>query len=420
MPLPRALTPLGERNFRLLWLGQGISAVGDSITPVALAFATISLNGSASALGLVMATSTLAQVIALPIGGVWADRLPRQLVMLGSDALRAAVYAVLGGLLVSHHAQLWELIVSAVVYNFAGGFFQPASSSVVPRTVAVELLQQANALMGLSRSATNVAGPVISGLLVAVVNPGWVLALDSLTFVVSALSLALLRIPRASDDAGRAGFWRELVEGVQAVTRRRWYLINLGAHAVWNFAIAAFFVLGPIVAKHSLGGPSAWGLISASLGVGALLGGLIALRVTPSKPLLVANLALIPAALQLVAIAVPAPVPVIMAACVVGWVGLTFLNEVWFATVPQLIPSEVLARATSFDWLLSLIGMPAGFAVFGPLADRFGVTPPLLVAAALLALSGLVAFVPGVRSVRRTPEGRIVAGGPAETARTPR
>ena len=404
-----ALAPLRERNFRLLWIGQAVSAAGDSLVLVALAFATLSVAHTASALGIVLAASTFANVVALPLGGVWSDRLPRQLVMLTSDGVRAAVHGVMAVLLITGHAQLWQLVVQAVVYSFAGGFFTPASGALVPQTVSAQYLQQANALMGLSRSATQVGGPAVSGVLVAVLGPGWVFGIDAVTFVVSAISLALLRVPRVAGSV-RSSFWTELKDGLNAVTSRTWFLLNLGAHALWNFGFTAFLVLGPIVAKQRLGGASAWGLIGASLGAGAVIGGLIALRIKPSRPLIVANLAGTPAALQLLALAVPLPTAAIMAVCVIGWAGLTLLNEVWFATVPQLIPADVLARATSFDWLLSIIAMPVGFAVSGPVADHIGIQATLVAAAAIMAVPcSLIVLVPGVRSVRRTSEGLIVA-----------
>ena len=411
--LPRSISPLAERNFRLLWIGQTASAAGDSLVNVALAFAALSITHSATGLGSVLAVSIIANVFGLPIGGVWADRLPRQLVMLGSDGVRALAQASIGITLITGTARLWELLAYAVVFNAAGGFFQPAASSVVSQTVSAARLQQANALMGLSRSTTGVIGPAVAGVLVAVFGPGWVFLIDAVTFLVSALSLALLRIPTLAAKARRS-FFAELADGLRAVTSRRWYVMNLAGHAMWNFAIAAFFVLGPIVAKEKLGGASAWGLISASLGIGAVSGGLVALRVTPKRPLVVANLALAPAALQLLSLAVPMPVVVIMATCVVGWAGLTFLNEVWFATVPQLIPQEVLARATSFDWLLSIIAMPIGFAVSGPVADHIGIPTTLVIAAGVLVLAcGFIILIPGVRKVRRTGDGTIVLEGVA-------
>ncbi len=411
MRLPASLSPLAERNFRLLWIGQGVSSIGDSLVNIALAFATLSVAHSASALGLVLAAALVARVLALPIGGVWSDRLPRQLVMLASDGIRAAVQGVLGALLITGHAQLWHIVVGAVVYSFADGFFTPASGALIPQTVSAQRLQQANALMGLSRSATQVVGPALAGVLVALLGPGWVFAIDAGTFVVSAISLSLMRVAPITGRS-QANFWTELSDGLRAVTSRRWYLLNLGAHALWNFAIAAFFVLGPIVAKNKLGGPSAWGLIGASMGVGAIVGGLTALRVTPRRPLVVANLALVLTAPQLLALAVPLPTAGIMAFCVIGWAGLTFLNEVWFATVPQLIPADVLARANSFDWLLSIIAMPVGFAVSGPVADHIGIRTTLVAAAVIMALPCLVVvLVPGVRHVKRTADGLIVLEG---------
>ena len=411
MRVPSALSPLTQPTFRLLWIGQGISAVGDALVPVALAFATLSISHSASALGLVLATSTIARVIALPIGGVWADRLPRQKVMLASDIVRGLVQAAVATLLMTHTAQLWHLVLASAVFNFAGGFFQPASTALTPQTVNPEKLQQANALMGLTRSTTWVIGPAISGVLVATIGPAWSFAIDAATFAASAASLAMLRTsPLLGSE--RKNFWTELGDGIHAVASRRWFLLNLGAHAAWNFSFAAFMVAGPIVAKESLGGAKAWGFIAASMGAGSILGGLIALRVMPRRPLIAGNLALTLAALQLLAIAVPVPTVAIMLACVVGEAGLTFLNEVWFATIPQLLPADVLARATSFDWLLSIIAMPLGFAVTGPIADHIGIRMTLIGAAFIMAVPcALIVLVPGVRNVKRNAEGRVVLEG---------
>lgn len=412
MKLPKALAPLSERNFRYLWTGQAVSAAGDALTPVALAFATLQIAHSASALGLVLAASTTARVVLLPIGGVWADRLPRQLVMLSSDSIRAVAELTIAVLLLTGHAQLWTLIVLAVADGAASAFFMPASGALVPQTVGASHLQQANALMGLTRSTTWVLGPAVSGILVAVAGPGWVFAIDSVSFIASAVSLAMLRVPPMPAKE-QTSFFAELAAGWRAVSSRTWYLINLCSHALWNFAIAAFFVLGPIVAKQHLGGASAWGLIGASMGAGSVVGGLIALRVVPRRPLVVANLALTLAALQPLALIGPSPIVVIMATGVLGFAGLTFLNEVWNATVPQLMPRDVLARANSFDWVVSLIAMPAGFAICGPVADHIGIPATLIGAAILLAVpSVVIMMVPGIRGVRRTPDGLVVASTP--------
>ena len=103
---------LRERQFRLLWLGQATSTLGDGLVPVALAFAVIkTLDGSATELGLVLAAETVPLVLFVLVGGVWADRLPRQMVMLASDVIRGAVQATLAVLLLSGAAELWHLAV---------------------------------------------------------------------------------------------------------------------------------------------------------------------------------------------------------------------------------------------------------------------------------------------------------------------
>lgn len=410
MRLPDALGPLRGSQFRLLWAGQAISAVGDGLVSVALAFAVLRIGGSASQLGLVLATAVISRVAFLLVGGVWADRLPRQFVMLASDLVRAAQQIVIGVLLITGVARVWHLIIGALVFGAAAAFFQPATTGLVPETVPAAGLQQANALMGLSRSATSVVGPALAGVLVALFGPGWVFVINALTFLVSALTLALLRLPRRLMPA-RDSFLRELAGGWHQLAIRPWYWLNLCSHALWNFAIAAFFVLGPVISSRQLGGPSSWGVIAASLGIGSIVGGLVALRFRPSRPLVVANLALTLAALQLLALVPPFPVLVIAASCVVGFAGLSFLNEVWEATMQQLIPADVMSRVSSYDWVISLIAMPAGFAVAGPAAAHFGTRPTLVTAAVILAVpSLLVVAIPGVRRVRRTADGALTEG----------
>ena len=178
---------LREPRFRLLWLGQATSTLGDGLLPVALVFAVIeSLDGTATELGLVLAAHTLPLVAFVLIGGVWADRLPRQLVMLASDLVRFAVQATLAILFLTGTAELWQLVALIAVYGSAEAFFQPAATGVVPATVSPQRLQQANAMLGLTRSSAFVIGPAVAGVVVTVTNPGFVFAVDAATFAISA------------------------------------------------------------------------------------------------------------------------------------------------------------------------------------------------------------------------------------------
>jgi MFS family permease len=411
--LPASFQPLRARAFRLLWTGQAVSAVGDGLASVALAFAVLRIGGNASQLGLVLAAAVVSRVAFFLLGGVWADRLPRQLVMLTADLVRAAQQIVIGLLLISGQARVWHLAVGAVVFGVASAFFMPATIGLVPETVSASGLQQANALMGLARSASTVIGPALSGVLVALFGPGWVFLVNALTFIVSALTLAYLRVPnRLLPD--RHSFIHELAAGWHEIAVRPWFWINLCAHASYSFAIAAFFILGPLISSRQLGGPSSWGLIAASLGIGSIAGGLLALRLKPSRPLVAANLALTLGALQLLALVPPFPVVVIAAACVAGYSGLIFLNEVWSTVLQQLIPPAVMSRVDSYDLMISSVSLPVGYFIAGPAADRFGIRPTLVTAALILALPSLLVLAfPAIRRVRRTADGTIVDGSPA-------
>jgi MFS family permease len=394
----------------LLWAGQATSAIGDGLMSIALAFAVLRIGGSATQLGLVLAAGVISRVAFYLVGGVWADRLPRQLVMLASDLVRAAQQLIVGALLITGTARMWHLVVGAIVYGLAAAFFQPAVTGLIPATVSASRLQQANALMGLSRSTTSVAGPLLSGVLVALFGPGWVFIINGITFIVSAVSLGILRVERGVRSA-RQSFLRDLALGWHELAIRPWYWLNLCAHSIWAFAMASFYVLGPIVAARQLGGPSAWGLISACLGIGLVVGGIITLRLVPARPLVAANLALIPAVLPLLTLAIPLPAAIIGLTCIVAFAGLAFLNEVWDAVMQQLIPAQVLSRVTSYDWLISSVSMPVGYALAGPAAQWVGIPSTLVAAAIILVVPSVaVIFLPGVRRVRRTPQGTIVEG----------
>jgi hypothetical protein len=253
-----------------------------------------------------------------------------------------------------------------------------------------------------------VGGPAVAGLLIAVFGPGLVYAMDATTFVVSAASLGLLRLtPRSLPR--RASFRADLAVGWRELAMRQWYWLNLIAHALWNFAIPAYYVLGPVIAASRLGGASAWGAISASWAAGAVAGGVIALRVHPRRPLIAGNLALVLGALPLLALARPLATWEIGIAAAFGSAGMIFLNTVWTATMQELIPDQVRSRVDSYDWLISLVVMPAGFAIVGPLAAAAGDAVTLVGAAAVLAIpSALVVLLPGIRAVRRNAEGGIV------------
>jgi MFS family permease len=391
-----------------MWLGSTTSSLGDAVVQIALVFAVLHIGGTATDIGLIAAVQTVARVAFLLIGGVWADRLRRQYVMLAADVVRGGVEAVLAVLLLTGHAHVWEIGLGAALYGIAASFFGPASTGLVPETVPAEELQQANSLLGLPQSFFSVGGPAVGGVLIAIFGTGWLFAFDAASFLVSVICLAQLRVPPRSLPA-QGSFLADLGEGWHELAIRPWYWINLLAHACWNFAIPAFLVLGPVIAARSLGGATAWGVISAAWGAGAIVAGLFVLRVKPKRPLVVGNLLLTLGALPLLAMAFSRSVPLIAAANAASGFGLVTLNALWSATMQTLIPDQVRSRVDSYDWLVSLVIMPVGYAVAGPLSSSAGLTPTLVAAAIVISVPcALVVLVPGIRGVRRTPSGEIV------------
>ena len=368
-------------------------------------FAILRIGGTAADIGYITAAATFTRMAFVLAGGVWADRLPRHLVMLASDAVRAVVQAVLAMLLFGGLAKVWEIGLGATVLGAAQAFFGPASAGLLAEIVPANRLQQGNALMSSAARACAVGGPAAAGLLIAVFGLGLVFAIDAASFAASAASLALLRLkPRAVP--ARSSFRADLTAGWHEIVIRPWYWLNLIAHAICNFVIPAYFVLGPVIAIRMLGGASAWGAISASWAAGAAAGGLVTLRVRPRRPLVAANLALALTALPLLALARPMATWQIGIAAALSGGAMIFINNVWEATMQQLLPGEILSRADSYDSLVSLVAMPVGYAVLGPLALRIGDTGVLVGAALILGVTcGLTLLIPGIHAVRRTSEG---------------
>ncbi|TMK78943.1 MAG: MFS transporter [Actinobacteria bacterium] len=412
---------LAERDFRLLFIGRTISLFGSAFAPIALAFAVVRLTGSPSDLGLVLSAYMLAHLVFLLAGGVWADRLPRHLVMVTSDLLSGASQIAAAVVLLTGVAQTWHLVVLAALRGGASAFFMPASAGLVPQVVSAGRLQQANALLSLSRNSTRIAGVALAGVLVATVGPGWALGLDGATYGVGALFVGMLKLPPV-EAADKREFIRELAEGWREFRSRSWLCVTIVQFALINaYAIGAFLVLGPFVAQRSLGGAAAWGLILAFEALGMILAGLVALRYRPERPLLVATLAVLTMAPLLALLGLAAPLLLILPAALIAGVGLELYGVFWDTTLQQHIPDEKLSRVSSYDVLGSFALIPVGVAVMGPISGAIGVADTLIGAAVVVVVATLaVVCVADVRNLRRlepqvAPPRRAPVPQPART-----
>ncbi len=401
MGLGEALTPLRERRFRLLWLGRVSSAIGDALVPVALTFAVLSIHGSATALGAVLAAFTIARVVFTVAGGVVADRISRRTIMIGCDVVRCAIEAFTAAMLFTGHMTLPLFVLTGALFGMASAFFGPASDGLVPQTVSAKNLQPANALLGISRNTLNVLGPTLSGAIVATSGPAYVFAIDAVSFAASTIFLLQLDV-NSPIRAARTAFATELREGFREVTSRAWVRAPLIGFAISNLAFASFIVLGPLIfLENFTHGKQDWGIVSTCGSIGAILGAVASVRFKPTHPLYAAFITSTLIAVPIAALAGPLPVPAIAVAWGFGMGSVAIANTWWMTTLQRRIPEHVYSRVRSYDTLVSFVFMPVGLLAFGSIGDAVGYEWTLLGAAALAAVTNLaVAFTPAVRAVR--------------------
>jgi len=394
--------PLGQRDFRFLFLGRTTSFVGNAFANVALAFAVLDLTGSRADLGFVLAARSLPVIVFLLVGGIWADRLPRHRVMVVSNLISGASQGAVAVLLLSGRAEVWHLAALGAIGGLSSAFFFPAASGIVPQTVEQPLLQPANAILRLGQNASWIGGAAFGGLVVAATSPGVGIAVDAASFFVAAALLAAIRLP-TSLRMEASNFFAELKDGWDEFRARTWlWVIVLQFGFVNAVELGVESVLGPAIAKDHLGGAAPWGLILTADALGLIAGGLILLRFKPRRLLLTATLGFLLTIPFLLALAGPLPVAALIACAALAGIGSETFGIMWDTTMQQEIPQEKLSRVYSYDALGSWVLIPLGLAVAGPAAEAFGTRETILGATAISLTATLaVLFVRDVRTIER-------------------
>jgi MFS family permease len=405
--------PLRLRDFRYLFAARAISYIGTYLAPIAVAFAVLDLGGGATAVGLSFAAWTLAQVAMLAFGGVVGDRMPRRVVMVGSDVASAVVRTAMGALLISGHAEVWHLIALQACGGAAVAFYSPASYGLTREVVPEDELQQANGLLAIARYAAFPLGGAIGGSIVVLVGTGAALLVDAGTYATSALLLS--RIDVVSIARAGAGFLRELREGWSAFVEQTWvWVLVLWISFYFLITYAPFFVLGPYVAKHSMDGARSWTFVVVGEGVGALLGGMAGLRWRPRRPMVTIGFLLMVTAVQNLILAFHPETLLLTIAAAGSGFAFALGSVIWDTTLQRSIPPEKLARVASYGWMGAMVFLPAGYALAGPVSTVIGIKTTLVLAACWVVVSTL--FVVRLRAVREVglDEGTDAVPAPAQ------
>jgi MFS family permease len=402
------LRPLRVRDFALLWTGMAVSFVGDGIYTIAIAWQTYDLSNSPSSLAAVGIAWSLPQMVLLLGSGVLSDRLDRRHLMIAGDAIRGAAICAIGVLSILDVLTMPRLIALVVVYGAGQAIFGPAFSSIVPTIVPDDLLVQANSLGQFVRPvAWTLIGPVVGGLLVAGLGSGWAFIADAGTFAFSAAMIVAIRTrPRERPLEGRPSAWEDLKEGFRYVRSKTWLWVAMVAATVSLLATwGPWEVLVPYVVRNDLGGSAAsLGLVFGAGGVGSVAVA-IAMGQRGRLPRRAVTMLYLTWAIGMLMTAGFGIVTRLWEAMLVAFVAetcITFLIVIWVTLVQRLVPSELLGRVSSLDWMISTAGVPLSFALIGPLSDAIGVDATLIAAGVLgAAITFAFMFYPGARDPER-------------------
>lgn len=394
--------PLAERDFALFFYGYVCSLLGSGMTAVVLSFALLHRGGGSGSVGTVLAAETLPMVLLLLVGGVFADRLPSCRVMIAADLLRFASQASMGVLLLTGPTPLAALAGLAALTGIGHAFFIPGRNALVVDLVVPRNLQAANGLCMIAQSAGTICGPILGGLLVGAIGPASAILVDALTYAVSAILLLCIPSTKRPDRPSSLGFLEELAEGWHDFIGRPWVWV-----IVMQFALLHLLVIGPMLVlgmtlfSRVPEGAALWGGLMSMLGVGSALGGLLALRLQPDRPIYTALMVFLAYALLPGCLAIDCGYLPRAACFMIGGFSFSLFVVLWETTLQRLVPPERLARLASYEAFGALCLLPLGYGLAEPLAALLAPCVVLGLGAALcLASTLLVLSVRVIRDVR--------------------
>ncbi len=411
--LTRRFPVLGIRDFRFLLADRLIAPASVGFSLVGVSFAVLKATNSATDLSYVLAAQIAPSLVFVLIGGVAADRFRAQRVIVAANLLMALGEGTFGILALAGNPPLWAMLGLEAVTGTGVALFYPASQALLPRIVPDSGLQEASALSRLVMNTGQMAGAAAAGLLVAAAGPGWALVLCGAGMVATVPMLMAIRatgpvlvagaVPGpAGGPAPARSMIAELRAGWSEFRSHTWLWVIVAQFGVVMMAwYGAFSVLGPVVAREHLGGPAAWGAITAADAFGLIAGGMAALRFTPRRPMLFVVVTGGAIAISPLSLAMVLPLPAVCAASFGLGVFVELMMVQWTVAMTRNIPPDMLARVSSYDVLGSVIVMPIGALIAGPLGTAIGTSRAQYGAAALIVIASALALIPrDIRTMR--------------------
>jgi MFS family permease len=396
--LPRPLRPFRHRDYRLLATSMGFSLFASGLWLVAIVYQVIALGGGPSELSLVAAASSLGLVLSVLVGGVAADRLPRQLLLVTVESVRiasagAAAWLALGGLM-----QLWHLAVIAFVVGAAEAFFFPAYTAVLPTMLPADELLAANGVEGMLRPiAQQALGPALAGLLVGAFVPGTALLGAAAGYAVALLPLLTMRLAPVTPAAdGPTSVLGDLREGFAYFLRTGWLFATLAfASLLVLLILGPIEVLVPFAVRDQTGsGPAGYALVLAAYGVGGVIGSIVASAGRLPRRYLTWMLLLWGAgSAPLAVMGLTDQLWLMGAASLVVGVTGAMAMVIWGTLLQRRVPPHLLGRVSSLDFFVSLALMPVSMALAGPVGDALGLPITFVLVGAIPVFLAIAAIL---------------------------
>lgn len=406
------------RDFRLLWLGEGISLLGDQFGFIALPWLVLQLTGDAFAMGTVLAMMGVPRAIFMLFGGALTDRFSPRRLMLFTNVARMVLVAGLAAIILFGVIQMWMVYLFALLFGLADAFFYPAASAIVPTVVPKAQLQLGNSITQGTAQLSVFLGPALAGMVIAIFanngaadgvpdlrGIGLAFALDAVTFFLSAVMLKLMHVRKTAVSAEQPqSVWRSMKEGLVYVWQDqtlRTVFIMVAALTV--LAVAPITIGVPVLADERMAnGAAAFGILLSAYGAGSLLGILLS-GVLPKPPAArlgtilftaVAGMGLLMAGLAFASTLLLAGSLLFFTGLLDGWVMIQFTT--W---LQMRSPEALLGRIMSL-LMFAFVGLsPLATTLFGALVE-WNFTAVVLISGILLsALALFAAFQPSIRNM---------------------
>jgi MFS family permease len=393
-------------HFYQLFFARTVSNFGNGISPVALAFGVLGIEGAdAGSLSLVMVSRTLPVLLLLLVGGTFADKYGRARTMGWADMLLGFLILIVAASFIANSPSVLLLVIVGFMSGVLNGIWYPAFSGLTPIIVPSEKLQSANSAIGFGSNIAFMLGTASGGLVVSALGTGWALGIDALTFIVAgAMILPLAKLPQTGQaEAGeKVNFIHELKTGWKEFSSRSWLVVIVVGFSFVNLSFeATWAVLGALQSIDAYDGASSWGLILGFMSVGFLLGTLIANKVRPRRPLRFIMLIMLADPVFLLLFGLGAPLLVLLLSAVLMGIALDVFYVLWMTTIQQNVPEESLSRVNSYDTFGSYLFGPLGVAIAGPVAMQIGAGSALIIGSVISITALLIAFsFPSVRNLR--------------------